>query len=157
MHCFAEPGKLPKSYVMCTQGQRQTGQAGSFCGCSETYIKAARFQSASVLLLRATEPMLSNNLECHSQSSPPQGHAEALRHCSGLKQVTKLIACLQYGPHLQLLCELHHLQWQKQEGVLIQRQQHGRLRASRGLHQMPLSVLIRRLPWGQPDQQHLGR
>ncbi len=26
MHCFAEPGKLPKSYVMCTQGQRQIGQ-----------------------------------------------------------------------------------------------------------------------------------
>ncbi len=28
MHCFAEPGKLPKSYVMCTQGQKQIGQAG---------------------------------------------------------------------------------------------------------------------------------
>ncbi len=23
-----EPGKLPKSYVMCTQGQKQIGQAG---------------------------------------------------------------------------------------------------------------------------------
>ncbi len=29
MHCFAEPGKLPTSYVMCTQGQRQIGQDGS--------------------------------------------------------------------------------------------------------------------------------
>ena len=27
-HCLAEPGKLPTSYVMCTHGQRQIGQAG---------------------------------------------------------------------------------------------------------------------------------
>ena len=28
MHRFAKPGKWPESYAMCTQGQRQIGQAG---------------------------------------------------------------------------------------------------------------------------------
>ncbi len=33
MHCFAEPGKLPISYVMCTQDQKQIGQAGPIWSC----------------------------------------------------------------------------------------------------------------------------